>query len=61
MNERSLRAGILAIGNEVLDGHVLDTNSNWMEKQLVDLGAEMRRLVTVRDEIDEIGKGLMFL
>ncbi|MFW9851047.1 MAG: molybdopterin-binding protein, partial [Candidatus Thorarchaeota archaeon] len=26
-----------------------------------DLGAEMRRLVTVRDEIDEIGKGLMFL
>ncbi len=61
MSNRGLRAGILAIGNEVLDGHVLDTNSNWMEKQLVELGAEMRRLVTVRDEIAEIGKGLEFL
>lgn len=61
MSSRSLRAGILAIGNEVLDGHVLDTNSNWMEKQLVELGAEIRRLVTVRDEIQEIGKGLAFL
>ncbi|MHA1909408.1 MAG: competence/damage-inducible protein A [Candidatus Thorarchaeota archaeon] len=61
MNDTSLRAGILAIGNEVLDGHVLDTNSNWMEKQLVALGVEMRRLVIVRDEIEEIGKGLKFL
>ncbi|MDF1541278.1 MAG: molybdopterin-binding protein, partial [Candidatus Thorarchaeota archaeon] len=45
----------------MLDGHVLDTNSNWMEKQLVGLGAEVRRLVTVRDEIEEIRKGLEFL
>ncbi len=61
MSDRSLRAGILAIGNEVLDGHVLDTNSNWMEQQFIALGVEMRRAVTVRDEVDEIGKGLKFL
>ena len=56
-----LRAGILAIGNEVLNGIVLDTNSNWIEQRLAKLGIEMRRLVTVRDEIDEIGKALHFL
>ncbi len=53
--------GILAIGNEVLDGLVLDTNSNWMELQLIALGLQMKRLVSVRDEIEEIGKALDFL
>ncbi len=54
-------AGILAIGNEVLDGLVLDTNSNWMELRLVALGLQIKRLVSVRDEIEEIGKALDFL
>ena len=53
--------GILAIGNEVLDGLVLDTNSNWMELQLVAQGLQMKRLVSVRDEIDEIGEALDFI
>jgi molybdenum cofactor synthesis domain-containing protein len=53
--------GILAIGNEVLDGLVLDTNSNWMELRLVALGLQIRRLVSVRDEINEIGEALEFL
>ncbi|MFX0108096.1 MAG: molybdopterin-binding protein, partial [Candidatus Hodarchaeota archaeon] len=56
-----LRAGILAIGDEVLDGLVLDTNSNWLELRFAALSVEMRRLVSVRDEIDEIGRGLRFL
>ena len=53
--------GILAIGNEVLDGLVLDTNSNWMELRLVALGLQVKRLVSVRDEIGEIGKALDFI
>jgi molybdenum cofactor synthesis domain-containing protein len=61
MKKELQTAGILAIGNEVLDGQVLDTNSNWMELKLVALGLEIKRLVSVRDEIDEIGKGLRFL
>lgn len=61
MSRNTLRAGILAIGNEVIDGIVLDTNSNWMEQQLVAMGVEMRRLVSVRDEVEEIGEGLKFL
>jgi len=61
MNKKIKTVGILAIGNEVLDGLVLDTNSNWMELQLVALGLQIRRLVSVKDEIEEIGKALEFV
>ena len=61
MKLESLKAGILTIGNEVLDGIVLDTNTNWLEQQLVQLGVEIRRVVSVRDEVEEIGEGLNFL
>ncbi len=55
-----MTAGFLAIGNELLDGIVLETNCHWMEVRLVALGVDIRRLVSVRDEIDEIGKALHF-
>ncbi len=61
MEQPSLKAGILIIGNEVLDGIVLDTNANWMEQRFVELGVEVRRVVSVRDELEEIGSGLDFL
>ncbi len=60
MNQKIRTVGILAIGNEVLDGLVLDTNSNWMEVRLIALGLQIKRLVSVRDEIEEIGKALEF-
>jgi len=60
-SEGTLRAGILAIGDEVLDGLVLDTNSNWIEIHLAPLGVEMNRLVSVRDNLTEIGRALKFL
>ncbi len=41
MNQKIKSVGIVAIGNEVLDGLVLDTNSNWMELQLVALGLQI--------------------
>lgn len=53
--------GIIAIGNELLEGKVLETNSNWMEIRLVPRGLEVRRLVLVRDEIEEIGHAIEFL
>lgn len=56
-----MKAGILTIGNEVLDGLVLDTNANWMEIRLTALSAEIHRLVAVRDIRTEIGSALDFL
>jgi molybdenum cofactor synthesis domain-containing protein len=53
--------GILAIGNELLDGKVLETNSNWMEMRIVPLGLEIRRRAVVRDEIEEIGEAIDFV
>ncbi|MDH4214071.1 MAG: molybdopterin-binding protein [Candidatus Thorarchaeota archaeon] len=61
MKKEIRTVGILVIGNEVLDGLVLDTNSNWMEIRLVRLGMQIKRLVSVRDELDEIEQALNFV
>ncbi|MHA1944214.1 MAG: competence/damage-inducible protein A [Candidatus Thorarchaeota archaeon] len=59
--EKIRTAGIIAIGNELLEGIVLESNSNWMERHLVTLGLEVRRLASVRDEIEEIGHAVDFV
>jgi len=61
MTKKIRTVGIIAIGNELLDGKVLETNSNWMEIRLLAIGLEMRRLASVRDEIEEIGQALDFV
>ena len=49
---------ILAIGNELLVGQVLDTNSHWLIRNLTNLGAHLRRVMMLRDEYDEIEHAL---
>ena len=61
MGKEIRTTGIIAIGNELLDGKVLEDNSTWMEIRLTALGLETRRLASVRDEIDEIGQALDFV
>lgn len=56
-----LKAGIMTIGNEVLDGVILDTNGNWMELRLSALGVVIERQTSVRDTIADIGRGLAYL
>lgn len=46
--------GILIIGNEVLDGITLDTNSNWLARRLISLGASIKIRITIRDELNAI-------
>jgi len=50
--------GILVIGNEILDGLVLDTNSQWIINQLKVLNFHVIQKTTVRDEIPVIGRAL---
>lgn len=45
---------ILAIGNELLIGDVLDTNSNWIIKQITGLGGQVKRCVILQDNLDAI-------
>lgn len=49
---------LLAIGNELLVGQVMDTNSHWLVQQLTALGAQVRRASMVRDDYDDIGAEL---
>lgn len=50
--------GILVVGNEILDGIVLDTNSHWIINQLKALNLHVKGKVTVRDEVPEIARAL---
>ena len=47
-------AGILIIGSEVLSGKVTDENSPYLVRELRDLGVEVRRIVTIPDELPVI-------
>jgi len=47
-------AGLIVIGNEILSGKVVDTNAPFLARELRALGVELRRIVTIPDEVDEI-------
>lgn len=51
-------AEILAIGNELLVGQVLDTNTHWLIRSLTSSGARVRRATILRDEYDEIADAI---
>ncbi|MDG6996700.1 MAG: hypothetical protein JRN52_12330 [Nitrososphaerota archaeon] len=53
---RQTTAEILVVGNELLNGTTLDTNSHWLCKRLDGLGVMVRRKTTVRDEVAVIAK-----
>jgi FAD synthetase len=44
-------AGIIVIGNEILSGKVVDTNSPYLCQELRALGVDVRRIVVVPDDI----------
>ena len=47
-------AGILVIGNEILSGKVVDTNSPYLCERLRELGVDVERIVTIPDEVQTI-------
>jgi len=49
---------IIVIGNEILSGAVLDTNSNWLADRLYKLGVHLRRITIVRDDLKEISSAI---
>ena len=51
-------AEIISIGNELLIGHTLDTNSHWIAKQLTKLGWTLERVTQLRDSLDSIKSGV---
>jgi nicotinamide-nucleotide amidase len=49
---------ILATGSELLDGRVVDTNSNYVAQTLSELGLKLRRVLVVDDDESELIIGL---
>ena len=47
-------AELITIGDELLIGQVVDTNSAWMGRELNNIGSEVLRIVSVRDREEEI-------
>ncbi|MCJ7572834.1 competence/damage-inducible protein A, partial [Candidatus Bathyarchaeota archaeon] len=45
---------IIATGDELMYGRILDTNSNWIAKRLAELGANLRRVAMVGDDDADI-------
>lgn len=47
-------AGLIVVGNEILSGKIVDTNGPYLARELRALGVELRRILTIPDEVDEI-------
>ena len=53
-----MKAAILTIGDEIMIGQIVDTNSAWIAAWLDQHGWKVTRKLAVRDEINEIIKGI---
>lgn len=49
-----IRVEIIAIGNELLLGDVLDTNTNWLCQRITGIGGQVTRAVLIRDDLEAI-------
>src|SRR4051812_28883108 len=58
MNNNLVQASIITIGDELMIGQVVDTNSAWISRQLNLSGIWVRKRVSVGDNYDEMWKAL---
>jgi len=58
MNSDSINTSIITIGDELLIGQVIDTNSAWIAQELNKIGVWINRRVAVGDVRDEIWNAL---
>lgn len=54
----SPRVEIIATGDELIYGRILDTNSNWLAKRLAEIGAQLRRVTMIGDDYDDLRETL---
>lgn len=55
---RDKTAALIVIGNEILSGKVVDTNSAFLAQQLRALGVSLRRVLVIPDEVDAIAEAV---
>jgi len=50
---------IICIGNELLIGKILNTNSHWLAKEATNLAVNVKRITVVRDTLEEISRSIL--
>jgi nicotinamide-nucleotide amidase len=53
-----LRVELLIIGNEILFGHTLDTNSQWLAQQLLELDLPVNQILVIEDKVEIIAEAI---
>ena len=56
--KKSPTAEIISVGNELLIGHTLDTNSHWIARRFTKFGWTLRRIIVLRDSLAAIKDGV---
>ena len=56
--KKSPTVEIISVGNELLIGHTLDTNSHWIAKRLTRFGWTLQRITVLRDSLNAIKDGV---
>ena len=56
--KKSPTAEIISVGNELLIGHTLDTNSHWIAKRFTRFGWTLQRITVLRDSLAAIKDGV---
>lgn len=51
-----MNAGIIIIGNEILSGKTVDSNSTFLARELRQLGVTLKRITVIPDELDIIAE-----
>ncbi len=57
---KNIYASIITIGDELLIGQVIDTNSAWIAQQLNKIGISIKNRISIGDDADEIRNALDF-
>ena len=55
---REIFAEVITIGDEILYGQILDTNTKWISQELDDIGIKVRRKTAIGDKKSEILEAL---
>ena len=55
-----MKAIIITIGDEILMGQILDTNSQYIARSLTDMGVEITEILSIPDKRDEIYETVEF-
>ena len=53
-------ADIITIGDEILFGQIIDTNSQWMANELTQIGIKVNEIISISDQKEEITQTLKY-